>query len=172
MYQFPMVTLLVVALASSASGGSHPKDAATDDARLQGTWEVVKAESLGEVDKASIGIRQTFASGRIRITKTPLDVYLQITYTANPAKRPRQIDLAIKDLADKEGSGEVEFAGIYRLDGDRLTLCFTSPKLPGDDAFDHRLEPWLVRPKKFSSRVHGLLVLQRVKTPKANLDQH
>ena len=167
MFRYSMLTL-VVALASSDSGGSHGKDAATDDARLHGTWEIVSLESSGEVGMEGIGVRLTFASGKIRITKTPRDVYCQITYRVNPAKRPRQIDLAVK-----EGSDEVEIAGIYRLDGDRLTLCLASPTEP-DVIYEDPFGFMYLRPKKFSSRVHALLVLQRVKTPptpKTNPDQ-
>jgi len=163
-----VMLLLSVGLGWSASGGSHPEDAATDDARLQGTWEIVSIESWGEVGKGGMGVRLTFAGGKIRVTKTPRDVYCQITYALNPAKRPRQIDLAIK-----EGSHEMEMEGIYRLSGDRLTLCLAEPTEP-NVIYDDPMGFKYLRPKKFSSRVHALLVLQRVKTPptpKTNLDQ-
>lgn len=156
MFQFPMMTLLVVALASSASGD---KDAATDDARLQGTWEVVSAESHGEVCNGAVATRLVFASGKIRVTKTPRDIYFQITYTLNPTKRPRQIDIVAETRSE-----EAETKGIYHLDGDKLTLCIAWPSEP-DVIYDDPLGFMYLRPKKFSSGVHTLLVLQRVNAP-------
>jgi uncharacterized protein (TIGR03067 family) len=86
---------------------------------IQGTWVIVSVERGGEevpeeeVRKESGSL--VFAGDQFRILNPAGKVEFKGTFKLDPGKDPRELDLLVKD-------GQAQMA-IYRLDGDRLTLC-------------------------------------------------
>ena len=123
--------------------------------RLQGTWLVDSATVNGMDPKKSPGIdygpitpgsRWVFSGDKVNL-QTLLRQAEELRYRLDPRKDPRTIDLI---------RGKESMPGIYRLEGDTLTLCFSRP---GKE-----------RPKTFQSeRKSGLslLTLKRAVTKKA-----
>ncbi len=117
----------------------------TDREQLQGSWALVAAEVGGRKASADevkqIGIKLDFAGDKV--------VYEQggaseaTTFRLDPAKGPKEIDLVL-------GKTEVHKC-IYRLDGDRLTVCKSHPPRERPTAFA----------SKAGSKWPMLLVFQR-----------
>src|SRR5437868_4364668 len=100
---FGLVGLLAVGVSTAAGG----KD---DQAKLQGKW-------VGELKGEKITLtcdkdKFTFEFGEKAVFKG--------TFKIDPAKKPRHIDLAVKDGPMFEGQTA---HGIYELDGDTLKWC-------------------------------------------------
>ncbi len=113
--------------------------------RLQGTWEVVRAEFEGKAYPEAIGCRRVFDGATITYVDSSGKTELG-RYVIDTRKQPAWIDCARME----EGRMLVS-RGIYRLEGDTLTLCSASPGKP--------------RPGDFAttaSAIEGLLVLRRV----------
>jgi uncharacterized protein (TIGR03067 family) len=154
------VTLLgagagVVSYGIQAGEGTPPKQEAPgpvlkgkgkakgDREKIQGTW-VVESIKMGGKDlpeEQTRGFKMVFDGDKVSIT---LDGKVKEgTFKLDPSKKPKEIDVVIKD-APKTGEG------IYKLEGDKLTLCI-------DDAGNQR-------PTEFASEEgtrHGLVVLKR-----------
>ena len=97
------------------------KDAMKDEDKLQGEWTMVSMETLGvkhsedDVKKYTLtikGDRWTVTNAR---TLSP-----GRTFKIDPSKEPKTLDLTIK-----LGNQEKVSQGIYKLDGDTLTVCRT-----------------------------------------------
>jgi uncharacterized protein (TIGR03067 family) len=92
------------------------------------------------------GARLTFAGGTLTM-KDRNGEGLELPFKVDPAKEPKAIDFPLGG-----GGGWLNLPatlkGIYRLDGDTLTLCISS----GDD-----------RPAAFSDKGATLIVLKRNK---------
>jgi uncharacterized protein (TIGR03067 family) len=142
---------LLVAAAVSVAGvddGKRP-----DAEKICGAWKVVSAKETAGFDKNTDVAEYedsvwTFGAKDITITKAKAET--KLAYALNPAKKPKQIDLG-KDLAGK--GADRPFLGIYELDGDKLTICYTV---------------WNERPSDFSmgkgiAAVKRLVVLERQK---------
>ena len=127
-----ILTCLLAAVALHADAGQpvpppRVKAAAKQkpDAELiLGTWTVVGLESGGkaESDKNYRGNSITFARGKGQDTATLRERGfdpVEFAYKLDPAATPRVIDLALP------GRG-VTFRGIYKLDGDDLTVCISN----------------------------------------------
>jgi RNA polymerase sigma factor (sigma-70 family) len=140
----------VLARLSPAEGGARAADkdadkARTDKDRLQGTWVAVAVEDAGkkipEDEVKDRGAEVVFA--REKVTLPIKGEAREMGYTLDPAKKPKQIDLAIE-----EGK---TVKGIYLLDGDTLKLCLER-------------EPGGERPTRFGpteGTTHFLLVLKK-----------
>ena len=122
--------------ASSTSRASPPRPASADTQALQGTWEVVSAESNGEPpprEMRIVGAKFVFSGDVLQFLGG------QVSFTLDDADTPGQIDLG----HDKQQ------LGIYELHGDTLKLCIG----PSDD-----------RPKQFGSKPrtnHSFFLLKR-----------
>lgn len=141
------VCLLVpVSLAWPVSAGD--KGSEQDLKKLQGTWVVVQAERDGESLDAIKGNRLIVKESQFTVvTKT---AELKGNLALNAAKTPGHIDWHHQEgqLRDKK------WEGIYKLEGDKLTLSYTE----ADSGKD--------RPDEFATR-NGtsrlLIVLERKK---------
>ena len=111
----PVAVVLLVAADEPA------KDAMKDEDKLQGEWTMVSMETLGvkhsedDVKKYTLtikGDRWTVTNAR---TLSPGQ-----TFKIDPSKDPKTLDLTIK-LVNQERVSK----GIYKLDGDTLTICRT-----------------------------------------------
>jgi uncharacterized protein (TIGR03067 family) len=124
-----------------------PKDEVvlrSDQDQMQGTWKVEKIEyggmaAPGKEDKMSLVIRDNRMTPH-RDGKKEED---EMSFTLEADKQPATIDLKSTRIK------EMTIRGIYRIDGDTLTLC---------------LSPQGGRPTKFESKQNTdvvLIVLKR-----------
>jgi uncharacterized protein (TIGR03067 family) len=115
---------------------------------LEGVWAVdavkrsakaTRAQQEGRLEKAQF----TFSGNKYRFNVQ--NKVLEGTYTVDTSKDPKEFDLTNAD-------GNV-MVGIYKLEGDELTLCF------------RKLDPAAGRPQKFEASDPGsgrmLVVLKR-----------
>jgi uncharacterized protein (TIGR03067 family) len=151
------MTPLFVLVAFAAVGlwsplGSPAVQSATaeekkDQDLIQGSWRVVKLESKGKANTGSF--REDtwiFQDDELRMVGKggQGDTYVKATFKLDSSKQPRTIDLSITEGAGKGGKKRL---GIYRMDGDKLTIC------QGVD-----------RPKEFSGKGPAILLeLERAK---------
>jgi uncharacterized protein (TIGR03067 family) len=132
----PVLVVLAVVAAEPA------KDAKEELDKLQGEWTMVSLEQKGK--KAPEDMVKRY---RLTIKGDQWAVSIDgmagsvITFKIDPAKSPREIDMVLK-MGDRESVSK----GIYKLEGDTLTLCRTV----GDVA----------RPKEFKTTAEaGVLVV-------------
>jgi uncharacterized protein (TIGR03067 family) len=114
--------------------------------RLQGEWTMVSGRDDGveSVVDSPNGMRCTVRGDKVSFLHDG-KVVEEVTIKLEPAKTPKEIDatLASKQVAP----------GIYRLEGETFTLCYTHPGSgrPGDFAAKagsgHKLSVWK-RPTK------------------------
>lgn len=100
--------------------GSFRVEAATprtDEELLQGTWTAYEAESAGEKTPPE-GISATFAGDRVRISTTPGRKPGELPFKVDSKKNPKEIDIGAKKDAMR---------GIYKFDGDTLTVAIADP---------------------------------------------
>jgi uncharacterized protein (TIGR03067 family) len=137
--------LIGLALAFAAPAG---KDAPKKDPpSLVGEWLAESGVKGGKPDNPPPGTTMTFtADGKVFIKDNKKDSMEFATYKADPKKNPAEIELvpppAVKD---------VSMLGIYKIDGDTLTICID---MGGD------------RPKEFASPAgskHMLITCKRAK---------
>jgi uncharacterized protein (TIGR03067 family) len=145
----------VALVAGTLVGADRPGSVVRDElARLQGTWQLVSAETEGrKTPEEQAGKVQVVISGKTHTVRfgdqvIAHDVRLEIDPTASP----KQTTDTITEGPDR---GK-QIRGIYRLEGDTLTSCVAPA---GKD-----------RPTGFASKPgsgHTLRVFRRVKNEEA-----
>ena len=132
---------------------------AGDDARkelkaLEGKWKTVAMEAAGmQLPKDAVLDFSFVAAANGKATgKTPGGEF-QFTMTVDPKKKPKTIDV-VHDSGDNKGQRQY---GIYKLEGDKFTVCMTPPGGAEGD-----------RAKEFTSKDGGnvVFVFERVKEEK------
>lgn len=157
----PSVGLLV-----SAGGATQPVGRPAGDKKekeleakelklLGGEWRAVKVEIGGqEIPADQVAKRRiTIVDDLLAEVRNPNGgARHEVKISLSPGKSPKEIDITPLDGPDKDKT----FPGIYKLDGDQLTICL--PLAGGESA---------ERPKKFEAdKTNGLTVLERVKDEK------
>jgi uncharacterized protein (TIGR03067 family) len=141
---------LFAALAlASFVGAPVPKDAIAkpDQEALQGEWKVVEFVKDGSDRAKDEGDTKVVIKDNNFTVKEPTRDE-PATFTIDPKANPKTIDIRVME----KGGKEVAVKGIYKLEKDKLTICYSF-----EDA---------ARPKEFKSEANsktGLLVLERVK---------
>ena len=109
--------LLLLATTVAAPGG---KDAEKAPDALVGEWVAESLVKGGKPAKVQEGTGMTFAPGG-KAVLAERGKGVDATYTTDPKKDPPHIDLMVPGPDGGKGKG---LSGVYRLDGDTLTLCF------------------------------------------------
>ena len=160
----------------------------SDAAALQGTWQVVSQQRAGRatarprsmlwvIEGETIWLVPSWLAERERqaapndtkpVSATPKQDKgtakggkpsssprgLRMTYRLNPAKSPKYIDL--------EGLGKSASLGIYKLDGDELTICMGVTM--ASPVYDKRAKnDEGTRPAAISPEAGTVIVLKRIK---------
>src|SRR5262245_58549430 len=121
----------------------------------RGTWVVISSEQDGKPFKfPPRGTLFTFADGKVTVGPKKQEGKLFGTFTADPKKDPKQIDLV--QQVDKR---KIILHGIYRLEKDRLILCVGTASGSGDAAVLEGKRPTEFKP---GPNVQ-ILTLQRAK---------
>jgi uncharacterized protein (TIGR03067 family) len=145
--------VLLPALAFAAEPPQKPA-APADEELLQGTWVVVSFEKDGRKHPDP-------GKGRVVIRKSELSIGQEgeagdtFTFKLHPTEKPKGIDL-------KMPGEKTPTLGIYRLEGDRLTLCVRGRGDRKKDGTPSDLRE-SSRPKEFATEGNMLMVLTRKK---------
>jgi uncharacterized protein (TIGR03067 family) len=134
-------------------GGETKKPAVKGDLKkLQGVWKatsvVYNGDTLSEDGEGKIKLTVKGDAGSVEANKNIKGEYAKVKFTLDESTSPRLMDVSIQ----AGGQKGITLEAIYKLDGDKLTIC---TKVLGMD-----------RPAKFESPGGGsiaLIVLERVK---------
>lgn len=138
-----LACLALLVLPAAVPAEDKKPDPKADLAALKGKWKVAAVTFDGNVAKPDD--RTLVIDGNSFTAYTGDKKGRSLTFTVDPSKDPKHIDLTLKEQDQKA-------AGVYTLDGDKLTICYG--------------EPGTARPKKFESKSGDktfLLVLERIK---------
>lgn len=118
----PLLSLLL--LTPAAFPADPPKDMPKDADALLGKWDVVKVDfgdDLIDIPVADVGKAYFSFQRGGKVAKRFFDDQAETEgeYKLDSAASPKTIDLSIKGEKQKR-------LGLYRLDGDTLTLCVYS----------------------------------------------
>jgi uncharacterized protein (TIGR03067 family) len=129
MEEFPVMTIrafvlcvAILLLAIDARGEDKGQD---DGEKLAGTWACVSGVNDGKAlaEETARNLRLTLTKGGGYKTERGTQVLFDSTYKVDAGRRPKHID-----LIGTEGENKGKAApGIYALDGDTLTICYTMP---------------------------------------------
>jgi uncharacterized protein (TIGR03067 family) len=101
--------------------------------RHQGTWEVVSFVREGEETPREIAATITRVVEDDHVTwYRDGKSFAGTTLVLDPARSPKTLDV-IPDGGPQKGKAVL---GIYRLEGDELTVCMAAPNAPRPKAFD------------------------------------
>src|SRR4051794_25370739 len=89
----------------------------SDEKMLQGTWRLVSLSRHGDQSPANLvaDMKMVIADGRLSYIYSGPEVAPRM-FTVDPLAKPKRIDM-------RNGRGVV-LEGIYRLEGDGLTICY------------------------------------------------
>ena len=141
------LTVFCVALALNSAPARLFAGGNSSDETLVGEWAVISFEKDGkkvpEEDFKGTRVRFTSSPGTVTVTKGEKTA-AEGTIEVDPAKQPKTINVTITSEGPRKGKTSL---GIYRVDGDILTLCF-------DDSGK-------MRPKEFVSKPGSGLDLRK-----------
>jgi len=135
-------------LAVALVAADPPRDAKKELEQLQGEWTIVSLENRGQkvAEETVKDMKLTVKGEEWKVTRDGTTV-ADVTFKLDPSKDPKAIDMTFKVNGE-----EAALKGIYKLDGDTLTLCRT-------------MSPDAGRPTEFKTSADGgvLTVWKRAK---------
>lgn len=143
-----LVLVLSIAAAQDADNGESMNK---ELKALEGTWKTVAMEAGGQpLPKESLPEFTFIVGAGGKSVAKMAQGEEQATITVDPTKSPRTIDNLHESGATK---GKTQY-GIYKLEGDKWTVCMTRPGVPPED-----------RPKSFDTTdtANVLFVFERQK---------
>ena len=117
-----MVAVVVVGLLAA---GSQADDKKPDAEKIRGEWKVVSAkETRGDDPNADIAEYKdsVWTFGEKELTVVKGKVGTKFAYRLDDSRKPREIDFGTSRAGKNDRR---PFEGIYELDGDKLTVCYT-----------------------------------------------
>ena len=117
------IGMILVAFGFLRGTSGFSQDAQGDKEKIQGTWKIVSLHA--HLPKAEL-TKEALKSAKVVITGDKLAFHFgkkihEAHFKINPTKKPKTVDLA--DANEKNGKTA---PGIYKLDGDDLTLCWNA----------------------------------------------
>jgi len=142
---------VMIVLAASVALAQDKKDD-KKPAKLEGTYVLAEMEIGGEKLPADLFAKAPEAERTIKITADKLISAKKgkddaVSYKVDASKTPAQIDIVEKT----EGGKDQKLYGIYKLDGDTLTICAVESDKPDD------------RPKEFKTSKDSKAMLMVLK---------
>ncbi len=127
----PLAGLVFALALAPASPADDP--AAAERARHQGAWAVVSLVRDGVAAPADVvaPIRRVVEEDHV-VWRRDGKNFAGTKFEVDPSKSPRAIDL----IPDGGPARDRRVLGIYRLDGDDLTICVADPGGPRPSAFE------------------------------------
>ena len=123
------VLLVTLLLAGTSARGARlvaqaPTPAATDSARLQGTWSMVSGAADGyPMPAAYVQSMRRVASGSEVTVEMGGRLFFKATISLEPTRSPKTIDY---HMTGGPTVGTVQL-GVYEISGDTARFCFASP---------------------------------------------
>jgi len=112
---------LVILAVGLSLGADAPENAKGEREKLQGTWVVESLENDGKQEAVAADKKMTMVFTGDKYTFKGGDVNYQGTFKLDPTKDPKHMDTT----GTQEGDKAFKTEGIYKLEGDRLTICWT-----------------------------------------------
>lgn len=146
MTRWSLAVAAVACLHGTGIGAQSRTPAATDSARLQGSWAMISGSADGYAMPPGLmaQMKRVFTGNTLTVTMGA-SLYFSATIQLNPATTPKTINY---HMTGGPTTGSVQL-GIYRLAGDTAWFCFGAPGdlRPADfttTAGDHRtLSSWV-----------------------------
>jgi uncharacterized protein (TIGR03067 family) len=107
----------ILALAVGIPSVGCAQESKEDKELIQGSWKIESSKDEGKDDPSTKGFVLLFKDGKLT-AKSGEEVKGEGTYTLDPSKNPKWIDIRI---------GDDTFLGIYELKGDILRICHGKP---------------------------------------------
>ena len=121
-----IVLLAFAALTLTSAWAGNSDEAAKKELKLfQGSWKAVAIRNADGNEAPQSDVQQT----RLTVegnafTLTSRDVTIKGTFSVNPAKTPKAIDVVLKG----DNGEETKLLGIYQVKGDIRKSCFAMPQ--------------------------------------------
>ena len=137
------IVLAVAALALAAGCGKKPTTAPEPPPSLAGGWTLVGVEAKGtKLTEADLAKQQSLAERKIRATADKMIATKDgkddpLSYKLDATKTPHEID-----MTETKADGKTEtMYGIYKLEGDILTICAVPSTNPADRPKEFKTAP-------------------------------
>jgi uncharacterized protein (TIGR03067 family) len=120
----PVALFAGLFLAGTAGLGAQGGAAATDSARIQGTWTMISGSADGvPMPPATLKAMKRQADGPYVTITMGGQVYFKAHFVLKPGASPKEIDYHMLEGFTK-GATQL---GVYRVSGDTAWFCFGAP---------------------------------------------